>query len=92
MDLTNYTNAQVSRIHIIRARGQSAQFMIVDARAIMEGQAAPFALEPGDIVFVPPTPVASWNQVLLQILPSLQVISGVLNPFVQVRYLSNNHN
>jgi len=36
--------------------------------------------------------VASWNQVLLQILPYLQVISGVLNPFVQVRYLSHNNN
>ncbi len=90
LDLTNFTNAQMSRIHIIRARGQSAQFMIVNATLIMEGQAAPFALEPGDIVFVPPTAVASWNQVLLQILPSLQVISGVLSPFVQVRYLRNN--
>lgn len=92
LDLTNYTNAQMSRIHIIRARGQSAQFMIVDATMILEGRAAPFALEPGDIVFVPPTAVASWNQVLLQILPSLQVISGVLNPFVSIRYLSNSNN
>ncbi len=90
LDLTNYTDAQMSRIHIIRAHGQSAQFMIVDARAIMEGQAAPFALVPGDIVFVPPTPVASWNQVLAEILPSLQVISGVLNPFVSLKYLKNN--
>ena len=90
LDLTNFTNAQMSRIHIIRARGQSAQFLIVDATLIMEGQAAPFALEPGDIIFVPPTAIASWNQVLTQILPSLQVISGVLEPFVQVRYLRNN--
>jgi polysaccharide export outer membrane protein len=91
LDLTNYTNAQMSRIHIIRARGQSAQFMIVDATMIMQGQAASFALEPGDIVFVPPTAVASWNQVLEQILPSLQVISGVLNPFVSIRYLRNSN-
>ncbi len=90
MDLTSYTNAQVSRIHIIRSRGRSAQFMIVDARAIMEGRAAAFALEPGDIVFVPPTAVASWNQVLTQILPSLQVISEALSPFVSLRYLSKN--
>jgi polysaccharide export outer membrane protein len=90
LDLTNYTDAQMSRIHIIRAHGQSAEFMIVDARAILEGQAAPFALVPGDIVFVPPTPVASWNQVLAQILPSLQVISGALNPFVSIAYLKRN--
>jgi polysaccharide export outer membrane protein len=88
LDLTNYTNAELSRIHIIRAGATSAQFMIVDASMIMKGQAASFALEPGDIVFVPPTLVASWNQVLSQILPSLQVISGVLSPFVQIRYLA----
>lgn len=92
LDLTNYTEAQMSRIHIIRARATSAQFMIVDAAMIMRGQAASFALEPGDIVFVPPTAVASWNQVLEQILPSLQVISGVLNPFVQIRYLARGSN
>jgi len=92
LDLTNYTDAQMSRIHIIRARATSAQFMIVDAAMIMRGQAASFALEPGDIVFVPPTAVASWNQVLEQILPSLQVISGVLNPFVQIRYLARGSN
>jgi polysaccharide export outer membrane protein len=89
LNLSNYTDARLSRIHIIRARGKSAEFMIVDARMILEGQAAPFALEPGDIVFVPPTTVASWNQVLSQILPSLQVISGVLNPFVSIKYLKN---
>ncbi len=92
LDLPNYTNADLSRIHIIRARATSAQFMIVDATMIMRGQSASFALEPGDIVFVPPTAVASWNQVLQQILPSLQVISGVLNPFVQIRYLSRGSN
>jgi len=92
MDLTNYTDARLSRIHVIRSHGRDAEFLIVDARAIMDGQAASFALEPGDIVFVPPTEVATWNQVLQQVLPSLQTISAVLNPFVSIRYLSRNNN
>jgi polysaccharide export outer membrane protein len=87
MDLTNYTNARLARIHIIRAQGRSAEFLIVDARAIMEGQATSFPLQPGDIVFVPPTEVATWNQVLNQLLPSLQTVSDVLNPFVSLKYL-----
>lgn len=87
MDLTSYTNARLARIHIIRAQGRSAEFMIVDARMIMEGQAASFALEPGDIVFVPPTEIATWNQVLNQLLPSLETVSAVLNPFVSLKYL-----
>jgi polysaccharide export outer membrane protein len=90
LDLTNYTDARLSRIHIIRSHGRSAEFLIVDATMIMQGKAASFALEPGDIVFVPPTAIATWNQVLEQILPSLQTISDVLNPFVSIRYLSRN--
>jgi len=91
LDLANYTDARLSRIHIIRSHGRSAEFLIVDARMIMDGQAGSFALEPGDIVFVPPTAVATWNQVLAQILPSLQTIAATLNPFVSIKYLSNPH-
>jgi len=88
LDLPNYENARLERIHIIRAHGQSAEFIVVNADLILKGEAAPFALEPGDIVFVPPTPIASWNAVLNQILPSLSTISGVLNPFVQIKFLN----
>ncbi len=91
LDLANYTDARLSRIHVIRTHGARAEFMIVDATMIMQGQAASFPLEPGDIVFVPPTAVATWNQVLSQVLPSLQTISAVLNPFVSIRYLSRNN-
>jgi polysaccharide export outer membrane protein len=89
LDLTNLTDARLSRIHIIRAHGKSAQFLIVDARMILDGNATSFALEPGDIVFVPPTAIATWNQVLQQILPSLQTVSDILNPFVSLKYLRN---
>jgi polysaccharide export outer membrane protein len=90
MDLSNYTSARLARVHIIRAGGNSAQFMIVDARSILEGKAATFALRPGDIVFVPPTAFASWNQVLDELLPSLSTVAGILNPFVSIAYLRNN--
>ncbi len=87
LDLQNYTDARLSRIHIIRSRGRSAEFLIVDARMILDGQATSFALEPGDIVFVPPTDIATWNEVLDQLLPSLQTVSDILNPFVSLKYL-----
>jgi len=92
LDLAGYTSARLSRVHIIRAHGQSAQFFVVDAAMILNGQASSFALEPGDIVFVPPTAVATWNEVLSELLPSLQVISGVLNPFVSIKYLQQRNN
>jgi polysaccharide export outer membrane protein len=87
MDLSSYTNARLSRIHVIRSHGKSGEFLIVDANMILQGQARPFQLQPGDIVFVPPTEVATWNQVLEQLIPSLQAISDVLSPFVSLKYL-----
>jgi polysaccharide export outer membrane protein len=87
LNLPNYPAARLAQIHIIRAHGQSAEYFVVNAAAIIDGDAAPFNLEPGDIVFVPPTLVATWNQVLEQLIPSLQVVSDSLNPFVAIRYL-----
>jgi polysaccharide export outer membrane protein len=87
LDLPNYTDARLSAVHIIRSHGGNAAFYIVNATKILNGQAATFALEPGDIVFVPPTPVATWNQVLAQIIPTLQTASYGLSPFVDIRYL-----
>jgi polysaccharide export outer membrane protein len=55
----------------------------------MEGKAAPFFLKSGDIVYVPQTGISSWNQTLQLILPSLQTISAVLNPFVSIKYLTH---
>jgi polysaccharide export outer membrane protein len=87
MDLSSYTDARLSDVRVIRAHGASATFMVVDAGKIMAGEAAPLALEPGDIVFVPPTMVATWNQVIAQILPSLETVSAALQPFVSIKYL-----
>jgi len=92
LDLPNYTQAELSQIHLIRSHGASAELMVLDASKILHGTAPNFALEPGDIVFVPPTGIASWNQVLNLLLPSLNTISGLLNPFVSIKYLSQKNN
>jgi polysaccharide export outer membrane protein len=92
LDLPNYTQAKLAQIHLIRSHGASAELMVIDASKILHGTAPNFALEPGDIVFVPPTEIASWNQVLDLLLPSLNTISGLLNPFVSIEYLSGKNN
>jgi len=91
LDLPNYTSAQLSQVRIIRAHGQSADLIVVDARKILQGQAFPYPLVPGDIVFVPPNGIATWNQALDKLLPSLATVSGLLNPFVSIAYLSRNN-
>lgn len=88
MNTTALTNAQLQDVRIIRSEGASGELITVNANAILQGKAAPFFLKSGDVVFVPQTAVSNWNQVIQQLLPSLQAISGVLNPFVSIKYLS----
>jgi len=60
----------------------------LNVEKILRGEAASFLLLPGDIVFVPQGGVTNWNEALLQLLPTLQTIGALLNPFVQIKYLS----
>jgi polysaccharide export outer membrane protein len=78
----------LSEVRVIRSEGDHGEYFIVDAQAIMNGNAGSFELVPGDVVYVPPTGLADWNQTLNALLPFLQTVAGILQPFVQVKYLS----
>jgi polysaccharide export outer membrane protein len=82
------SQSRLSETYVIRSDGDSGEFFIVDANRILAGEAAPFELAPGDVIYVPTTALANWNQALEQILPTLQTVSGLLTPFVQIKYLS----
>ncbi|HVT08393.1 MAG TPA: polysaccharide biosynthesis/export family protein [Polyangia bacterium] len=79
---------KLSEVRIIRSEADRGRFFVVDVNKILRGDASSFLLAPGDIVFVPETAVTSWNEAIQEILPTLQTVSGLLNPFVQIKYLS----
>ena len=79
---------RLSSTHVLRSEGDRGRLFIVDAAKIMNGEAGQFDLAPGDVVFVPPTALTTWNEGLAQLLPTLQTVSGLLTPFVQIKYLS----
>ena len=79
---------RLSSTYVIRSAGDRGELFTVDATQILEGKAAPFELAPGDVVMVPPTALTSWNETLQQFLPTFQMISGVLTPFVEIKYLT----
>lgn len=85
---TEQVQGKLSETYVIRSEADRGEIFVIDAERLLEGEAADFELAPGDVVYVPPTWVTSWNQVLTQLLPTLQTISGVLAPFVQIKYLS----
>jgi polysaccharide export outer membrane protein len=78
----------LSDVHVIRSEGGHGELYIVNAEAIMNGSAGPFELEPGDVVYVPETALSDWDQALNAIIPFLQAVAGILQPFVQIKYLS----
>jgi polysaccharide export outer membrane protein len=82
------TQGKLSQTFVIRSSGYRGERFVVDAEAILDGEAAPFELEPGDVIYVPLTALAGWNEAMEQILPTLQTVSGLLTPFVQIKYLS----
>jgi len=85
---TEQVQGKLSETYVIRSEADRGELFRIDAERLLRGEAANFELAPGDVVYVPPTWVTSWNQVLNQLLPTLQTISGVLAPFVQIKYLS----
>jgi polysaccharide export outer membrane protein len=85
---TEHVQGKLSETIVIRSEADRGELFVIDATRLLSGEAADFQLAPGDVVYVPPTWVTSWNQVLSQLLPTLQTISGVLAPFVQIKYLS----
>jgi len=84
------TQGILSETRVIRSQGNHGELFVVDVERILAGEAAAFHLAPGDIIFVPTTAWTDWNNTISQMLPTLQAVSGLLNPYVQIRYLEKN--
>jgi len=39
------------------------------------------------VVYVPKNAFGTWNDAIAEMLPSLNMVSALLQPFVQIRYL-----
>ena len=82
--------ARLQDVRIIRSHSPTrGELLVVDLERILVGESPDLPLQPGDIVYVPQTPLADWNDVLAQIAPTLALISGTLEPFVQIKFLSD---
>jgi hypothetical protein len=57
---------------------EEPEILAVDAKMVREGRAPDPYVHRGDIVFVPPTPIGRWNEILSQLLPTLNVALGAL--------------
>ena len=83
------TRGTAAYIRIIRSLSATrGELIVVDQNLILHGEALPFSLAEGDIVYAPRSVIGNWNQALQDLLPSLQSVSAILQPFVSIKYLS----
>lgn len=81
--------AYLGQVRIIRTiSALEGQLILADVGRILKGHAPDITLRPDDIVYVPQTILADWNDALRAITPSLQMAGGVLQPFVQLKFLT----
>ncbi len=69
--------ASEEEVAILRRVGNQIQLRVLDLDAALKygsGAALLFRLEPGDIVWVPPSGIANWNRALELITPTLDTI------------------
>jgi len=61
---------------VVRGGMNHPRLYRINTRRILAGEAQDFPLRPNDIVYVPDSPIASWNTTLSLIMPSLEVIQS----------------
>ena len=85
--------AELKEIRIIRSHSPTTgELIVVDVQKMLAGRGLDFPLEPGDVVYVSRTPLGSWNVAVDTILPSLQLIGGILTPLALINSLLINPN
>jgi polysaccharide export outer membrane protein len=80
-----------NHVRIIRSLSATqGELIVVDFDKILKGDALPFPLRDGDIIYVPKNRFGNWNDALAEIMPSLNMVSAILQPFVQIKFLNRN--
>jgi len=67
-------DADLKRIHIVRGGLHNPTVIMINFEEVLKGNAREVALEPGDIVYVPPTGLTSFARVVDKIIPSIQAL------------------
>jgi polysaccharide export outer membrane protein len=79
----------LEHVRIIRSlTTTTGELLVVDVASIRRGETVPMQLVEGDVVFVPKNAFGTWNDAIAEILPSLQAVSALLQPFVSIKFLS----
>ncbi|MGB7630484.1 MAG: polysaccharide biosynthesis/export family protein, partial [Candidatus Deferrimicrobium sp.] len=80
--------SNLEQVRIIRSlTTTTGELLVVDVARIRSGKTLSMQLVEGDVVYVPRNAFGTWNDAIAEILPSLNVVSALLQPFVQIKFL-----
>jgi len=72
-------DADLKRIHIVRGSLHNPTVIMINFEEVLKGNAREVALEPGDIIYVPPTGLTSFARVVDKLVPTMQALQlGIL--------------
>lgn len=72
-------DADLSQVHIARGSLSDPELFVIDMEKVFKGKETDVELEPGDIVYVPPSGLTEWSRILNRIMPSIQAIqTGII--------------
>lgn len=72
-------DADLKRIHIVRGALHNPTVLMINFEEVLKGKAREIALQPGDIVYVPPTGLTSFSRIIDKLTPSIQALQlGVI--------------
>lgn len=82
--------SKLEHVRIIRSlTTTTGELLVVDLAAIRRGETLSMQLVEGDVVYVPKNAFGTWNDAIAEILPSLNAVSALLQPFVQIKFLND---
>jgi protein involved in polysaccharide export with SLBB domain len=64
-------DADLSQVHVVRGSLTNPELYVVDLNQILRGEALDVPLESGDIVYIPPSGLARWADIVNKILPGM---------------------
>ena len=71
--------ADIKRVHIVRGALSNPELIISNFKDVLDGKAQDVQLQPGDIVYVPPTTFSKWSQMLSYIVPTITALqTGII--------------
>ena len=71
-------DADRTRVHVVRGSLQNPTVIVANYKDVLAGRQRDVQLEPGDIIYVPTTKIASVSRVLDYILPALTAVQNTI--------------